>query len=125
MLAGVELKVRQRAIDGLKRGRAGLVVSPSGTIRARTAEQFRQHVDAVLAEGADVTALVFDMDEVDSIDSSTAGYLLNVHDRLRDRGGNLALAGLRPGVRVVIDSIGLTTFFTVCETVDEALLQLG
>ncbi len=121
----MELKVRQRAIDGLTRGRAGLVVSPSGAIRARTAEQFRAHVDAVLADGADVTALVFDMDEVDSIDSSTAGYLLNVHDRLRDRGGNLALAGLQPGVRVVIDSIGLTTFFTVCETVDEALLQLG
>ncbi len=122
----MDLRIRQRSIDELG---TGLVLAPEGPIRARTAEQFREHVDGLLGDGAGdgsaVKALVLDLAAVDSIDSSTAGFLLNLHDRLRDRGGNLALADLQDGVQVVIDSIGLTTFFTVCESVDEALQQLG
>lgn len=67
---------------------------------------------------------MIDFTRVDYIDSSTCGYLLNVHDRLNNKGGTLALCCLSPGVRVVIDSIGLTTFFTVCETLDDALRAL-
>jgi anti-anti-sigma regulatory factor len=47
-----------------------------------------------------------------------------LHDRLRERGGRLALADLPQSVQVVIDSIGLTSFFTVCDTVDDAASRI-
>ncbi|MGE0709298.1 MAG: STAS domain-containing protein [Planctomycetota bacterium] len=98
----------------------GLLIRPRGHIRAATSEEFREHVNGLLADGL-TTWLVVDLSEVDSIDSSTAGYLLNLHDKMSQRGGSLALADLSPAVRVVIESIGLMTFFTVTETVQDAV----
>ncbi|MBL4847790.1 MAG: STAS domain-containing protein [Planctomycetes bacterium] len=112
------LRIETQTIKSLERG---LIVSPYGPLRASTAEEFREQVGAILETG-DVQHLVIDFGRVDSIDSSTAGFLLNVHDRLGD--GHLALAELTPSVRIVIDSIGLMTFFTVCNTIDEAINEI-
>ena len=112
------LRIETQAIESLQHG---LILSPYGPIRASTAEDFREQVGAILETG-EIQHLVIDFGRVDSIDSSTAGFLLNVHDRLGD--GHLALAELTPSVRIVIDSIGLMTFFTVCNTVEEAIRQI-
>lgn len=101
-----------------------LLLTPRGTIRSRTSEQFRKHVDELLKE-TQTASVVIDFAGVDSIDSSAAGYLLNMHDRLSGMGGKLALACMPSGVRLVIDSIGLTTFFTVCSTIEEAVEELS
>lgn len=98
--------------------------SPRGHIRAATAEQFRDQVDQAVEQTA-ARSVIVDLSGVSSVDSSTCGYLLGLHDRLRDLGGSAVLAGLTPSVQVVIDSIGLTTFFEICETVDGALLHLA
>ena len=117
-----KLKIRDRPLGNVDHGH---VVAPAGPIRATNCEMFRDHVDALLLEKDEITALVVDFSKVEFIDSSTAGFLLSVHDRLSERGGALALAALTPGVRVVIDSIGLTTFFMVCETIEEAAEELA
>ena len=116
-----ELKITAHSLEGVD---DCLLLTPLGTIRSTSGEQFRSHVDQLLEQTA-VPSLVIDFGGVDYIDSSTAGYLLKVHDRLSTKGGKLALAGLHAAVRVVIDSIGLTTFFTVCETVEEAVHEIG
>ena len=117
-----QLKIQDRPLAAIDHGR---VVAPDGPIRATNCEIFREHVDSLLKGDSAIKALVVDFSKVEFIDSSTAGFLLNVHDRLSDRGGALALAELTPGVRVIIDSIGLTTFFLVCETVAEAARELA
>lgn len=116
-----ELKITAHALEGVE---DCLLLTPMGTIRSGSGEQFRNHVDQLL-EQTSTPSLVIDFAGVDSIDSSTAGYLLKIHDRLDTKGGKLALAGLPASVRVVIDSIGLTTFFTVCETVEEAVHEVS
>ena len=103
------------ALDG------GLSLRPKGHIRARTSAEFREYVDELLDGDEGIRWLIVDFDDVLSIDSSTAGYLLNLHDTMNSRGGALALASLTPTVRVVIDSIGLMTFFMVAESVEEAV----
>ncbi len=113
-----ELNIAAHALEEVE---DALLLTPQGTIRAQTTEQFRKHVDRLL-EQTQAASVVIDFGGVDSIDSSAAGYLLNLHDRL---GGKLALAFLPSGVRMVIDSIGLTTFFTVCATVEEAVEEFS
>ena len=116
-----ELKLTAHALEELE---DTLLLSPEGTIRGAMSETFRNHVEGLL-EQTQTKSLVIDFSGVQSIDSSTAGFLLNVHDRLDGRGGRLALAALTPTVRVVIDSIGLTTFFSVYPTVEDAVSELG
>jgi anti-anti-sigma factor len=112
-----DLKLETRHLDDLE---TQLLVTPKGPIRARNSEAFREQVDALMAAPG-TTSMVIDLSQVDSVDSATAGYFLNVHDRLSKRGGKLALARLSTGVQVVIDSIGLTTFFLVCQTVEDGV----
>jgi anti-anti-sigma factor len=116
-----ELKLTAHHLEDLE---DTLLVSPEGTIRGPTTASFREQVDGLL-EQTQTASLVIDFSQVQSIDSSTAGFLLNVHDRLDNRGGRLALAALTPSVRVVIDSIGLTTFFSVYPTLEDAVHEFG
>ncbi|HBP16550.1 MAG TPA: hypothetical protein DEA08_01990 [Planctomycetes bacterium] len=110
--------IKTQPLSGLD---GGLAVRPEGHIRARTSAEFREYVDELLDADEAIRWLVVDFDDVLSIDSSTAGYLLNLHDTMNSRSGALALASLTPTVRVVIDSIGLMTFFMVAESIEEAV----
>lgn len=101
-----------------------LLVSPKGIIRGVTSESFRTQINELLKQ-TEATSIVIDFSKVGSIDSSTAGFLLNIHDRLDTRGGRLALASLTPEVQVVIDSIGLTSFFAVYPSLEDAVEELG
>lgn len=114
MAADSKLTIDQRPLEGLD----GVVVRPRGPIRARAGEQFRKHIDALLEDAP--TALVLDMGACEGIDSTAAGYLLRIHDAVKSRGGQLALCHLTQSVQLVIDSIGLTNFFVVCDTLDDA-----
>jgi anti-anti-sigma factor len=107
--------IDERPIEGIE---DGVVVAPSGPLRARDGEAFRVHMDALLDRQP--TALLLDLEGADSIDSAAVGYLLNIHDRLAAHGAAMALVAPSPPVRIVLDSIGLTEFFTVCESLDDA-----
>ena len=113
-----QLRMKTESLPNM--GDEGLVVRPAGPIRARIGEQFRESVNTLLE---DLTALIIDFSDVEYIDSATTGYLLNVHDKLQGKGGTLVLTCLPTSVQVVIDSIGLTTFFTVCTTLEEAIQE--
>lgn len=119
-ISRVPLRIETCEIEDLP---FGLVVSPFGPLRASTSEEFRERVGAMLGTGS-IHQLVIDFGRVDSIDSSTAGFLLNIHDRLSELGGQLALAELTPTVQIVIESIGLMNFFMVCNTVEDAINEL-
>ena len=111
----VNIKIDEWPLEGMH---DGVVLSPAGPMRARDGETFREHVDALLDRHP--TALVIDLEQTDSIDSTAVGYLLNVHDRLAADGAPLALVAPSYPVRIVLDSIGLTEFFTVCDDIDAA-----
>ncbi|MCA8925895.1 MAG: STAS domain-containing protein [Planctomycetes bacterium] len=96
----------------------GVVLSPSGPLRTERAEGFREALDGECK--GDTQNLIVDFGAVDYLDSTTLGHLLNAHDRMTKKGGSLILAALSPDVRVVIDSIGLTSFFALAPTVSEA-----
>ncbi len=109
------LSISERPLTGVT---DGVLLAPAGQLRARGGETFRAHVEALLDRAP--TALIIDLGQTDSIDSTGVGYLLRVHDRLAAQGAPMALASPSQSVRIVLDSIGLTEFFTVCESVDDA-----
>ncbi|MBX3471677.1 MAG: STAS domain-containing protein [Planctomycetes bacterium] len=113
------LTISERPVEGVEEG---VLLAPAGQMRARGGEAFRAHVDALLERAP--TALIIDLGKTESIDSAGVGYLLRVHDALAAQGAPLALAAPSAGVRIVLDSIGLTEFFTVCESVADAEAEI-
>lgn len=111
----MEARFKERPLSSVE----GVVLSAAGAIRARGGEEFRAHVEDMLQRSMP-TALVIDLAKADSIDSTAVGYLLRIHDRLAAKGSAFALVAPSHQVRIVLDSIGLTEFFTVCDSLADA-----
>jgi anti-anti-sigma factor len=113
------VEIEREPLEGFPQG---LVVRPAGPVKAKSCAAFRDSMGAMVDEA---TQLVIDFGRVEYIDSSTAGFLLKLHDQMGAKGGALALVNLPANVRVVVDSLGLTSFFTVCDTIEEARAALA
>ena len=99
----------------------GLVVlTPVGELDAFTVSSFRQEVAQV--GGSQV---VIDMSGVPFLDSSGLGALIGAIRRVRELGGNVAIACNRPSVEHLLRTTGFDRIVTLSETVDEAAASLG
>ena len=90
------------------------MVAVSGEIDLYTAPRLQSELAAaVMSEGP--ARVVVDMAGVDFCDSTGMNVLLAALRRARERGGDLVLAGPRPGVRKILQVTGLESVFTVLD----------
>ena len=66
-------------------------------------------------------SLILDLAEVTHMDSSGVGTLVEIYRRTQGYGGQLLLACVQDKVKAVFEITQLDQFFTMCDTVDEAL----
>jgi anti-sigma B factor antagonist len=96
------------------------VISVRGTLDAFTVGSFRQAV----AETISSDDLIIDLSRLVFIDSSGLGALVGVIRRVRESGGQVAVACSSPVVTRVLCSAGLDRIVTVAESLDEATAAL-
>lgn len=77
-----------------------------------------------LGDDAYSQRLLFDMSEVEAIDSSGVNWLLGCQKKMRESGGRLVLHSLSPIARNVIRVLNLHTVFALAEDAAEAQTQL-
>lgn len=109
---------RESAVIGVERREGAVVLSLGGELDLYNAEEVRAALlDACAEEPA---VLVVDLAEVNFIDSTALGVLIEARSRLADRGGfRLAAPGLE--TRRALEVSGLDRHFLVHDTVAEAL----
>ncbi|MFH1012828.1 MAG: STAS domain-containing protein [Candidatus Peregrinibacteria bacterium] len=96
------------------------VVALSGEMEESGIETLRPQLDPLLNE-ANVKKLVFDLQDLEFINSKGIGYLVAVHTHLAKGGRQLIMAGARESIMDVVNLVGLTTIIPYFETVEEAL----
>jgi anti-sigma B factor antagonist len=109
---------RESAVKGIDRRDGAVVVSLAGELDLYNAEEVR----GVLLEAGDgePRVLVVDLEDVQFIDSTALGVLIEARSRLADRSGfRLAAPGLE--TRRALEVSGLDRHFLVHDTVAEAL----
>ncbi|HEV8440806.1 MAG TPA: SulP family inorganic anion transporter [Methylomirabilota bacterium] len=94
------------------RGGQILVLELEGPIFFGTAEDLSSRVDAALREG--VAYVVLDLKRVNEIDSTGARILLQVHQKVAQRGGQLLVSHLRQSRRLAhfLQDMGVTALLT-------------
>lgn len=97
------------------------VITLSGPLTAATVETFREQLTAWQADEADVRNFVFDLAEVDFMDSAGLGALIAVLKRITEHGGDMKLANLQKKPRMVFEITRAYKVFEIYDTVDEAL----
>jgi anti-sigma B factor antagonist len=99
-------------------GQGKVLVSIVGELDVSTTPKMKAAL-AELTEGGCERILV-DMSGVPFMDSTALGALVGALKRLRERGGELELAALQPGVRRVFDITRLESVFRIHESVEQA-----
>jgi anti-sigma B factor antagonist len=105
------------------RHRRSVVTVVAGEIDLRTSETLRTRLFELLEEG--FSSIVVDFEQVRFCDASGLGTMVAVHNRLRDRGGELRVARARAPQRRLFQITGLDRVITLYDTVEDAVRGLG
>lgn len=98
-----------------------IVLTPVGELDAFTVSLFRQEV-AQIAAGSQV---VIDMSRVPFLDSSGLGALIGAIRRVRELGGDVAVACNRPSIEHLLRTTGFDRIVTIAKTVEDAVASLA
>lgn len=66
---------------------------------------------------------IVDLANVPFADSTGVGFLIRLWNRGLEAGRRVVLCGLTPGMQRTVRVVGLTSWLTVVETLDEAVLR--
>lgn len=90
-----------------------------GYLDAHTFEALDEEINGLFAE--DVYRLIVDLSGVDYISSAGAGVFIGAHTEAQENDGGIVLLKPTPNVMDVFDLLGLTQFFPVVQSREEAL----
>ncbi len=97
-----------------------VVCRPVGELDAFTVGQFRE----TLSELANRPQLLIDLSEVPFMDSAGLGALIGGIRRVREAGGDVAVACSRPTLARLLHTTGFDRIVPVTESVDDAVSAL-
>jgi anti-sigma B factor antagonist len=97
-----------------------IICQPIGELDAYTVPQFRD----VLAKVGPSRRLLIDLSSVPFMDSAGLGALIGGIRRVREAGGEVAVACNRPTLMRLLHTTGFDRIVSVTETVDDAVVAL-
>jgi anti-sigma B factor antagonist len=97
------------------------VIAIEGEVDLKTSPQLRDELLEVVGQAPE--KIVVDLSQVRYMDSSGVGTIVEAKRRADSNGATILLAGLQPRVRSVFEITQLDKFFTICDSVDDALKQ--
>ena len=109
-------------INSRMEGDNAAVVSLAGEVDVANASQVREAALKLISGGA--TRLIVDLSDTEYMDSSGLGTLVGLLKRLKESGGEMAIASAQPRVKRLFDITGLTQVFRLCDDVAAALKEV-
>jgi anti-sigma B factor antagonist len=95
------------------------ILACQGRMDAQVSGLLKESILELLDKGA--TELVVDLENLEFLDSSGLGALVSCLRRIKEKKGEIKLAGLRPEVRSIFDITRVSRLFDIRETVGEAV----
>lgn len=99
------------------------VITLTGEMDEETIESLKNTMDPLLADFS-FKYLLFDLTNLEFINSKGIGYLVSIHTHLSKDQRELVLAGANEAVMDVISLVGLTTIIKYFNSVEEAAASL-
>lgn len=94
-----------------------------GRMDAQVSGVLKERIQELLDKGS--ANLVLDLEGLDFLDSSGLGALVSCLRRVREKKGEIKLAGLRPEVRSIFDITRVSRLFDISENVSDAVKAFG
>lgn len=99
-----------------------MIVTPNANLGELEFDQFEPEALEVFRqfERSDASRLIVDLQHAELLGSSTVGWLLELRRLAHSRGGQMALCGLSPTAREVLEVTRLTDHWSIYESRDDA-----
>ncbi len=94
-----------------------------GRMDAQVSGLLKGRIQELLDKGS--AKLVLDLEGLEFLDSSGLGALVSCLRRVREKKGEIKLAGLRPEVRSIFDITRVSRLFHIFENVSDAVKAFG
>jgi len=94
-----------------------------GRMDAQVSGLLKGRIQELLDKGS--AKLVLDLEGLEFLDSSGLGALVSCLRRVREKKGEIKLAGLRPEVRSIFDITRVSRLFHISENVPDAVKAFG
>lgn len=101
-----------------------LIARLGGEIDLRVTDDLRRRLEREL-DHSRARNLILNMSEVTFLDSSGLGVILGRYKRITSQGGSMALVGVSPAVRRVLEFSGMTRLSRLYDSEAEALASLA
>lgn len=95
------------------------IVAIDGRIDTQGAFELDEHLQKAVKQGHH--HMVLDMQKVKYISSNALRTMADVLNQNKEKGGDLKLVGLSPKVLRVLQIVGFDKFFSIYDTLDEAM----
>ena len=95
------------------------ILACQGRMDAQVSGLLKEHIKELLDTGA--KKLVLDLEGLEFLDSSGLGALVSCLRRVKEKKGEIKLAGLGPEVRSIFDITRVSRLFDICESVADAV----
>ena len=95
------------------------ILACQGRMDAQVSDLLKERIQELLDKGA--KELVLDLEGLEFLDSSGLGALVACLRRIKEKKGEIKLAGLRPEVRSIFDITRVSRLFHICEKVADAV----
>lgn len=89
-----------------EKNRNGLTIRLSGELDHSTASEIRAEIDELI-DRFNVRKLIFDLSELDFMDSSGIGLIIGRYKRMARKGGSVAVSGTGVHIDRIFDMAGL------------------
>ena len=87
------------------------VLKLKGSLDIYTSLDLKNSIDQIAMKP--VRLLVFDLSEIDYVDSSGIGTLIKIVNQVHDANGEFYITGLKPMIEKIFKVAGLMTYFTI------------
>jgi anti-sigma B factor antagonist len=105
-------------VEKVGANRSIAVLSLDGYVDSATSLNMDEAIDSILRQG--IYCIVVDLTKVGYISSAGWGVFISKIKDIRENGGGLKIAGMRPDVRDVFDLLGFGHIIEAHDHVDEA-----
>ena len=99
------------------------MLSVSGYLDAHTAPAFESAIENELRSGN--VRLVVDCAGLTYISSAGLGVFMSYLEEIREKGGDIKLAAIKPKVYQIFDVLGFPQLFDIVESVETAVQRFG
>ena len=102
-----------------------MLVSLDGELDLAAAPRVRAAVDEAIEADAKINCLVWDLAQVDFIDSSGLGVLLGRYNKMKSRDGQVVVASAPGPLRRMLAMAGLERIIRLVNSNEQALSEIG